>query len=75
MVTPQGPSVLEFNVRFGDPETQVILPLIKNDLIDVLTPLSRGQMPILELNNDYACCVVLAAPGIVTGKQIGRAHV
>lgn len=63
MVTPQGPSVLEFNVRFGDPETQVILPLIKNDLIDVLTPLSRGQMPTLELNNDYACCVVLAAPG------------
>ncbi len=63
MVTAQGPQVLEFNCRFGDPETQVILPLIDADLGFVLKDLSQGKLHPLKQKNIFASCVVMAAPG------------
>jgi phosphoribosylamine--glycine ligase len=63
MITDQGPQVLEFNCRFGDPETQVILPLIEGDLGQILKELSQGKILPLKQKNLFASCVVLAAPG------------
>lgn len=56
-------SVLEYNVRFGDPETQVILPLIDNDLAVVFNKLANGELEKIKFNNKSACCVILAAEG------------
>lgn len=63
MVTPEGPLLLEYNCRLGDPETQVILPLIQNDFGHVLRSLSLGRLLPLQTRNMSAACVVLAAPG------------
>lgn len=65
MVTPKGPQVLEFNVRFGDPETQVVLPLLKSDLVDVLQAVAEQKLSTLSIkwNKNAALTVVLAAPG------------
>lgn len=65
MVTEQGPKVLEFNARFGDPETQVILPRLKTDFIDVLEAAATGRLLGMELewNPDSCICVVLACHG------------
>jgi len=63
MVTEQGPQVLEFNCRFGDPETQVILPLIDGDIGVILKELSQGKLHSFKQKNLCASCVVLAAPG------------
>jgi phosphoribosylamine--glycine ligase len=63
MVTEKGPQVLEFNCRFGDPETQVILPLIDGDLGKILKELSQGKLMPFKQKNISAACVVLAAPG------------
>ncbi len=63
MITPTGPSVIEFNVRFGDPETQVILPLLQGDWGQVFKAVAEGQVPQLKWQNGAACCVVLAAEG------------
>jgi phosphoribosylamine--glycine ligase len=65
MRTEQGPKVLEFNVRFGDPETQVLLPLIKSDLFDVLYRASADELPRrMELWEDRsAATIVMAADG------------
>jgi phosphoribosylamine--glycine ligase len=68
MLTPQGPKVLEFNCRFGDPETQVILPRLKSDLLPLLMACAEGgstplsQTPC-EWTTDAAVCVVLSAGG------------
>ncbi len=62
MITPQGPSVLEYNTRFGDPETQVILPLLDGDWGDVFLKVSEGILPKLKWHqNRFATCIVLAA--------------
>jgi phosphoribosylamine--glycine ligase len=61
MITPNGPSVLEFNVRFGDPETQVILPLLDGDWADVLMSVANGEVPRLKWSQKFATCIVLAA--------------
>ncbi len=64
MVTAQGPMCLEYNVRFGDPETQVILPLLDGQWSDVFLNLSKGELIKMNWNSKLsACCVVLAAAG------------
>lgn len=63
MIVDNEPFVLEYNVRFGDPETQVILPLIDNDLAELFLEISQGRLPELKLNNKTAFCIVNAAEG------------
>ncbi len=65
MLTADGPKVLEFNARFGDPETQVYLPRLKNDLVDLLEASARGTLAEHELEwSPQACvCVVMASAG------------
>ncbi len=65
MITSSGPQVLEFNVRFGDPETQVVLPLLENDLLEVLQAVTEGRLSEtnVEWKKKAAVCVVLASAG------------
>jgi phosphoribosylamine---glycine ligase len=63
MITESGPSVLEFNTRFGDPETQAIMPLLDGDWGSVLSQIAQGKMPALKWKALSSCCVVLAAKG------------
>ena len=65
MLTKDGPKVVEYNCRFGDPETQVVLPLLKSDLLTVMQATTSGTLkdvPV-EFSTDSACCVVLASNG------------
>lgn len=77
MLTPDGPKVIEYNCRFGDPETQVVLPLLESDLLAVMRAVTAGtlaQTPV-EFSGKSAACVVLASGGYPekyeTGKPIG----
>ncbi|MBP3339724.1 MAG: phosphoribosylamine--glycine ligase [Lachnospiraceae bacterium] len=65
MLTPNGPKVLEYNARFGDPETQVVLPRMKNDIVDVFEACIDGTLDQIELEfeDNAAVCVVLASDG------------
>ena len=63
MITESGPSVIEFNVRFGDPEAQVILPLLDGDWGQAMLAIAEGKVPKLKWKNQAAACVVLAAEG------------
>ncbi len=65
MLTPEGPKVLEYNARFGDPEAQVVLPRMKNDIIDVCQACIDGTLSNIELEfeDNAAVCVVLASDG------------
>jgi phosphoribosylamine--glycine ligase len=65
MLTPTGPKVIEYNARFGDPETQVVLPRIKNDVLALLWAAACGELAgtKLEVKPDAAICVVIAAKG------------
>ena len=65
MLTPDGPRVLEYNARFGDPETQVVLPRMKNDIVEVFEACIDGTLDKIELEfeEDAAVCVVLASDG------------
>lgn len=74
MLTPEGPKVLEFNARFGDPETQVVLPRLKSDLVDVMMAVAEGrpQDIALEWDNDWAVCVVLASEGYPGSYEKGK---
>lgn len=65
MLTEDGPKVLEYNARFGDPETQVVLPRMKNDIVDVLEACIDGKLDEVELKfeDNAAVCVVLASAG------------
>ncbi len=64
IITKNGPKVLEFNARFGDPETQAILPLIKNNFIENILRISEGDEPVnMDYHNLYSLCVVLCSEG------------
>ena len=65
MITKDGPKVIEYNCRFGDPETQVVLPLLESDLLTVMQAVTEGRLkdcPV-TFKNGAACCVVLASAG------------
>ncbi|MBO5286155.1 MAG: phosphoribosylamine--glycine ligase [Clostridia bacterium] len=65
MLTPKGPKVIEYNCRFGDPETQVVLPLLESDLLDIMLKTSKGQLSVddVKFSKGAACCIVLASDG------------
>ncbi len=73
MLTPDGPKVIEYNCRFGDPETQVVLPLLKSDLFTVMKAVTEGRLAEtdVEFSSDSACCVVVASSGYPTSYQTG----
>lgn len=75
MLTPEGPKVLEFNARFGDPETQVILPRLKTDLVEVMLAVAEDRLNEIELDwrDDWAVSVVLASKGYPMAYQKGFA--
>lgn len=73
MITDSGPSVLEYNVRFGDPETQVLLPLLDGDWGQTLLDVAQGQLKPLKWKSLMSSCVVLAAPGYPDNAQKGAA--
>ena len=76
MLTPKGPKVIEYNCRFGDPETQVVLPLLKSDLLDIMLATTNGTLETtpVEFAGESAACVILASGGYpqkyATGKPI-----
>ncbi|MBE6678380.1 MAG: phosphoribosylamine--glycine ligase [Ruminococcaceae bacterium] len=65
MLTADGPKVIEYNCRFGDPETQVVLPLLKTDLLTVMQAVTNGTLADVdvEFKDDSACCVIIASGG------------
>ena len=65
MLTPKGPKVIEYNCRFGDPETQVVLPLLESDLLTVMQAVTNGTLKNTEVrfSDKNACCVVMASEG------------
>ncbi|MDR0963478.1 MAG: phosphoribosylamine--glycine ligase [Clostridium sp.] len=73
ILTQDGPKVLEYNARFGDPETQVVLPRMKNDLLDVCEACVDGRLDqiTLEFEDNAAVCVVLASGGYPESYQTG----
>lgn len=73
MLTAQGPKLLEYNVRFGDPETQVVMKLLKSDLLPILWACTEGRLSEarLEWKEDVAVCVVMAAPGYPLAYTMG----
>ena len=74
MLTPDGPRVIEYNCRFGDPETQVVLPLMESDLLTVMMAVTRGDLSDTEVrfSTGSACCVVMASQGYPL--QYGRGY-
>lgn len=65
MITEDGPKVIEYNCRFGDPETQVVLPLLESDLLEIMIAVRAGKLSedIVKFSKKSACCVVMASGG------------
>jgi phosphoribosylamine--glycine ligase len=74
MLTPKGPRVLEYNTRFGDPETQVVLPRMKTDMVDVMEACMNGTLDRIDLEyeDNAAVCVVLASGGYPESYEKGK---
>ena len=74
MLTPTGPKLLEFNARFGDPETQVVLPRLQSDLVDVMYAVAEGRPEDVELawSDAWAVSVVLASQGYPKAYEKGK---
>ena len=73
MVTPDGPKVIEYNCRFGDPETQVVLPLLKTDLFEIMQAVEDERLSDInvEFYDEAACCVVMASNGYPVKYESG----
>jgi len=73
MLTPDGPKVIEYNCRFGDPETQVVLPLLKTDLFTVMQAVTNGTLSDVEVEfkDESACCVIVASGGYPSSYKKG----
>ena len=73
MITPNGPKVIEYNCRFGDPETQAVLPLLKSDLLTVMQAVTNGTLDkqTVEFYDKASCCVVVASNGYPQKYQTG----
>ena len=73
MLTPRGPKVIEYNCRFGDPETQVVLPLLESDLYTVMRAVTEGRLKEVEVrfSDKHACCVILASKGYPEAYEKG----
>lgn len=65
MLTANGPKVIEYNCRFGDPETQVVLPLLESDLLEIMMAVADGNLSedLVQFSNKSACCIVMASDG------------
>lgn len=74
MLTADGPKVLEFNARFGDPETQAVLPRLKSDLVDIFLAIIDGRLQDMQIEwyEDAAVCVVIASGGYPESSDKGR---
>ncbi|MBQ9079956.1 MAG: phosphoribosylamine--glycine ligase [Clostridia bacterium] len=73
MLTPKGPKVIEYNCRFGDPETQVVLPLLESDLLTIMQATTNGTLAGTEVkfSSKNACCVIMASEGYPTSYEKG----
>lgn len=73
MLTPQGPKVIEYNARFGDPETQAILPLLETDLLDIIEATLDHRLAELDIlwSDACSCCVVMASGGYPGSYKTG----
>ena len=73
MLTENGPKVIEYNCRFGDPETQVVLPLLESDLLTVMQATTNGTLDSCEVRfaDRHACCVIMASQGYPTAYEKG----
>ena len=73
MLTPNGPKVIEYNCRFGDPETQVVLPLLESDLLTIMQATTNGTLSGTEVkfSDKNACCVILASQGYPVSYKKG----
>lgn len=73
MLTPAGPKVIEYNCRFGDPETQVVLPLLDTDLLTVMQAVTNETLADIEVNwkDESACCVIMASSGYPQAYEKG----
>ena len=73
MLTKDGPKVIEYNCRFGDPETQVVLPLMTGDLLTVMKAVTEQKLSQIEVKfeNKHACCVVMASKGYPLAYEKG----
>lgn len=74
MITEEGPKVLEFNCRFGDPETEAVLPRLKNDLVDIVEATCEGKLHEhhLEWTEEAAICVIMASKGYPAAPEKGQ---
>ena len=73
MITKDGPKVIEYNCRFGDPETQVVLPLLETDLLTIMKAVTEERLSEIDVrfSTDHCCCVILASKGYPVSYEKG----